>query len=77
IKTQAATLLADRALDALDEAWERGFDLTDEERGEAAIKVAAANAFAGETALEVTAKIFEVMGARSAVTANGFDRFWR
>lgn len=77
IKTQAATLLADRALDAVDAVWDRGFDLTEEERGEAAITVAAANAFAGDTALEVTSKIFEVMGARSATNANGFDRFWR
>ncbi|GGC65480.1 acyl-CoA dehydrogenase family protein [Chelatococcus reniformis] len=77
IRTQAATLLADRALNALDQAWGRGFDLTESERGEAAIAVAAANALAGETALEVTSKIFEVMGARSATTSNGFDRFWR
>lgn len=77
IRTEAATLLADRALEALDRVWERGFDLTAEERGEAAVTIAAANAFAGDTALDVTSRIFEVMGARSATRANGFDRFWR
>lgn len=77
IKTQAATLLADQAAQALDDVWARGHDLTEEERGEAAVKIAAANVFAGNVALEVTSQIFEVMGARSATNANGFDRFWR
>ena len=47
------------------------------ERGAAAVAVAAANVLAGEVALLVSEKIFEVMGARSATRANGFDRFWR
>ncbi len=77
VKTQAATLLADQAAQALDDVWARGHDLTEEERGEAAVKIAAANVFAGNVALEVTSQIFEVMGARSATNENGFDRFWR
>lgn len=77
IKTQAATRLADAAAAALDEAAAAGRDLTEEGRGRAAIAIAAANAYAGDVALEVTSRIFEVMGARSATTANGFDRFWR
>lgn len=77
IRTQAATRLADDAAEALDEAAARGRDLTEEERGRAAIRIAAANVYAGEVALAVTSQIFEVMGARSATTANGFDRFWR
>jgi alkylation response protein AidB-like acyl-CoA dehydrogenase len=77
IKTQAATLLADQAAQALDDVWAKGRDLTEEERGKAAVKIATANVFAGNVALEVTNQIFEVMGARSATNANGFDRFWR
>lgn len=77
IKTQAATLLADDAAAALDEITARGRDLTEEERGRAAIAIASANVFAGNVALEVSNQIFEVMGARSATTANGYDRFWR
>lgn len=77
IKTQAATLLADQAAEALDDVWAKGRDLTERERGGAAIKIASANVFAGNVALEVTNQIFEVMGARSATNANGFDRFWR
>ncbi|MDR3529239.1 MAG: acyl-CoA dehydrogenase family protein [Rhodopila sp.] len=77
IKTEAATLLADKALDAFDRVWARGHDLTEVERGDAAATVAGANVLAGETALDVTSRVFEGMGARSAVTAYGFDRFWR
>jgi alkylation response protein AidB-like acyl-CoA dehydrogenase len=77
IKTRAATALANKALKALDHVWERGFDLTEKERGEAAVILASANVLAGNVALEVTSEIFEVMGARSAVRKYGFDRFWR
>jgi alkylation response protein AidB-like acyl-CoA dehydrogenase len=77
IKVRGAELLADSAARALADAWARGDALTAEERGEAAIQVAAANANAGEVALEVTSRIFEVMGARSATRANNFDRWWR
>lgn len=76
-KVRAATLLADEAAEALDAAWARGFELSEAERGETAITIAAANAHAGTVALEVTSQIFEVMGARSATRELGFDRFWR
>lgn len=76
-KVRAATLLADEAAATLDGVWARGRDLTAEERGEAAVVIAGANVHAGEVALDVTSRIFEVMGARSATIANGYDRFWR
>ncbi|MFT4191080.1 MAG: acyl-CoA dehydrogenase family protein [Comamonas sp.] len=76
-QTLAATALADRALAALDAAWARGDCLTAAERGAAALAIAAANVHAGRVALRVTREIFEVMGARSATRAWGFDRFWR
>lgn len=77
IRLTAAELLADTALKALTEVWAKGAELTESERGEAAIRIAAANAHAGEVALEVTSKVHEVMGARSVSRKNGFDRFWR
>lgn len=76
-KVQAATALADRAAQAIDSAYAKGAALTADERGQTAIAVASANVLAGKVALEVTSEIFEVMGARSAVRAHGFDRFWR
>jgi alkylation response protein AidB-like acyl-CoA dehydrogenase len=77
VKVQAATALADRALAAIDAAFAKGQDLTEDDRGRTAIAIASANVLAGRVALEVTSEIFEVMGARSAVRPHGFDRFWR
>ncbi|KAF1044556.1 acyl-CoA dehydrogenase family protein [Xylophilus sp.] len=76
-KTLAATMLADEALAVFDRVWSRSRALTFDERGKAAVRLAAANAFAGNTALEVTSRIFEVMGARSTSNSLGLDRFWR
>jgi alkylation response protein AidB-like acyl-CoA dehydrogenase len=76
-RVKAATLLADEAAETLDWVRSRGQDLTAAERGEASVVIAGANVHASEVALEVTSKIFEVMGARSATIANGYDRFWR
>lgn len=77
IRTFAATELAERAVDRLDAAYAQGPALSEAQHREAAAAIAAANLHAGETALAVSSEIFEVMGARSATTANGFDRFWR
>ncbi|RFB87114.1 monooxygenase [Rhizobium leguminosarum bv. trifolii] len=77
IKTLAATELADKAARSLDDAFNQGPGLTAGDRGAAAIDIATANVFAGEAGLAVSSEIFEVMGARSATNANGFDRFWR
>jgi alkylation response protein AidB-like acyl-CoA dehydrogenase len=77
IRTLAATELADQAARSLDAIYGDGPALTLARRGQAAIDIATANLYAGETGLAVSNEIFEVMGARSATVANGFDRFWR
>ncbi|WP_420997130.1 acyl-CoA dehydrogenase family protein [Cupriavidus sp. 30B13] len=77
VRTRAATALADRALAALDHVAARGEALTADERGAAAVAIAAANVLAGEVALQVSSEIFELTGARSAVRQYGLDRFWR
>ncbi|EHP39527.1 acyl-CoA dehydrogenase [Cupriavidus basilensis OR16] len=77
IRTMAATELADQAARSLDAIYGYGQALTLEQRGPVAIALASANLYAGETGLAVSNEIFEVMGARSATNANGFDRFWR
>ncbi|CUM67370.1 uncharacterized protein PRCAT00005063001 [Priceomyces carsonii] len=51
--------------------------LNEQIRGEIAVKVAASKVVAAEVALEVTSKIFEITGARSALTTFALDRFWR
>lgn len=76
-RTLAAAELADKAARRLDAAYAKGEELTAPERGALAIALATANVYAGEIGLSATGGIFELMGARSATRANGFDRFWR
>ncbi len=77
VELQAAITLADKAASILQTAWEKDVKLTHEERGEAAIWVFAAKTFATKVGLEITSRIFEVMGARATAKKYGFDRYWR
>ncbi|MER9453576.1 acyl-CoA dehydrogenase family protein [Mesorhizobium sp. M0478] len=77
IRTLAAAELADVAARSLDAAYGKGEALTLEQRGQTAIDLATANVYAGQIGLDASSEFFEVMGARSATKANGYDRFWR
>lgn len=77
IRTVAALEQVRKANSTFDAIWNKGIVLDAEERGRAAIEMAAANVFAGDTALDVCSKILELTGARSAVRSSGLDRFWR
>jgi alkylation response protein AidB-like acyl-CoA dehydrogenase len=77
IDLQAATLLADRAGELVQQAWAQEEALTAAERGDCAIAVSTAKAFITKAGLEITSKIFEVMGTRSTAAGYGFDRYWR
>lgn len=61
----------------LQSAWEKGEQLTAAERGETAVTIATAKVLSTRVALEVTSKIFEVIGTRAAASKYRFDRFWR
>ena len=52
-------------------------DLSARDRGEAAEWVASVKVVATDTALRVTAGLFEVTGARATSVKVGLDRFWR
>lgn len=77
VDLQATELLTDRAGELLQRAWEQQWDLTDEQRGECAIAIATAKVAATRVGLEVTNRIFELMGARSTSSQYGCDRYWR
>ncbi|KAM0790564.1 hypothetical protein ACM66B_004433 [Microbotryomycetes sp. NB124-2] len=51
--------------------------VSEQERGLAAVRIAATKVTATEIALEVTSKVYEVLGARSIAFKAGFDHFWR
>ncbi|MGL5944083.1 MAG: acyl-CoA dehydrogenase family protein [Waterburya sp.] len=74
---QAAIALASVAAQKIEQGWQQGVDLTFEERGEIAIAVAAAKAFATKVGLDITTRMFEVTGARATASCYGFDRYWR
>lgn len=73
----AAEGLMDRAGEALQSAWAYQYELTSEQRGECAVAVSMAKAAAGRAALDVTSRVFEVMGSRATAGRFRFDRFWR
>jgi alkylation response protein AidB-like acyl-CoA dehydrogenase len=77
VQLEAAACLVDRAAEALQLAWSREYELTTEERGACAVAVSMAKVAAGRAALDVTSRVFEVMGSRATASRYGFDRFWR
>ena len=77
LELQAARLLADDAARALDGAWEQAETLDDAGRADAALRVAAAKAQATQVSLDVSVRIFDVMGARSTTRRAAMDRFFR
>lgn len=74
---QGADAAAREAARLLQQAWERGEAITPEERGELMVKVSGVKVLASQVALDVTSRMFEVMGARASHAKYGFDRFWR
>ena len=77
LELAAARLLADAAAGALDSAWKHGEDVSAEERGEAALAIAAAKVASTRASLSVSSRIFDVMGARSTAAQLRLDRFFR
>ncbi|MBW4507736.1 MAG: acyl-CoA dehydrogenase family protein [Scytonematopsis contorta HA4267-MV1] len=77
IQLQAAISLAEQAAQKAQSAWDKGLGLTYNERGEVAIAVFAAKALATRVGLDITNRIFEVMGTRATGNKYGFDRYWR
>jgi alkylation response protein AidB-like acyl-CoA dehydrogenase len=77
VNLQAATLLTDKAGELVDAAWEKQQQLTEEERGECSLAIATAKVATTKVGLDITSRIFEVMGARATASKYGFDRYWR
>lgn len=76
-KLWAALALGDLAAAKITELHVDPDALTPQQRGEAAVLVAAAKQRAIDVGLEVSTKIYEVMGARATANKYGFDIFWR
>lgn len=76
-EVRAASLLADRAGEALQAALDTGPDLTEDQRAEAATAIYEAKVVTTRVALDATSRLFEIQGARATTSAYGFDRHWR
>jgi alkylation response protein AidB-like acyl-CoA dehydrogenase len=77
VALEGARALADRAAEALQQAWTDGDALTAEGRGACAVAIAAAKVAATRAGLDATSRMFEVIGARATSGAARLDRFWR
>ncbi len=77
VTLESARALNNRAAELLDRAWARDTRLTETERSEVAIAIATAKVVSGRGGLDITTRIFDIMGARSTAAELGFDRFWR
>jgi len=72
-----AEALVDRAVQSFQRGWTRGDAITPQERGAIAIDVAIAKVASARAALDVSSRMFDIMGARATTAGAGLDRFWR
>jgi hypothetical protein len=77
LELKTAIKLTDRVADMVQIAWEKELTLTHEEREEIAIAVFSAETFATRIGLDISNRIFELIGTPSKDTKYGFDRYWR
>jgi alkylation response protein AidB-like acyl-CoA dehydrogenase len=77
LNLQAAQALTDIAGESLQRVWESGDAITDNQRGKCALDVATSKVITSRVGLEITSRMFEVMGARAAAGPARIDRFWR
>ncbi|HXB99659.1 MAG TPA: acyl-CoA dehydrogenase family protein [Terriglobales bacterium] len=77
VNLQAAQALTDIAGESLQRAWESGDAITENQRGKCALDVAASKVTTSKAGLEITNRMFDVMGARAAAGPARIDRFWR
>lgn len=77
VALEGVRLLVERAADLLDQAWTKGPNLSEPERGQLAIAIATAKVAATRQGLDLCSRLFEVTGARSTHASLRLDRHWR
>ncbi len=77
LQLESLRLLNQHAIQKFQHAWDLADKLTVTERGEVALSIATAKVAATRTSLDITNRMFEVMGARATHAALRLDRFWR
>lgn len=74
---ESVRLLIERACTLLDAAWNKGVNLSAEERAQLALAVGSARVAATRHGLDICTRLFEVTGARATHASLRFDRHWR
>ena len=74
---KAAMALANESHSEFDQCWSNGANITEYERAELSMTVAASRTYAAKMALESTSRSFELMGASATTTKLRADRYWR
>ena len=77
VALEGVRLLVERATDLLDQAWTKGPNLSEHERGQLAVAIATAKVAATRQGLDLCSRLFEVTGARSTHASLRLDRHWR
>jgi alkylation response protein AidB-like acyl-CoA dehydrogenase len=77
LELQGAKLLTNQANESLQRAWDEGEALTENLRGRCALDIAAAKVSTTRAGLDVTSRMFEVMGSRATAASARLDRYWR
>ncbi|MBD0334986.1 MAG: acyl-CoA dehydrogenase family protein [Cyanobacteria bacterium Co-bin13] len=77
VSLSGAEALVDRAADQVQAAWEQGWSLTEQQRGDCAVAIATAKVAATQAGLAISNQMFDLMGARATSRQHGFDRYWR
>lgn len=73
----AAEALADRAAALIESINAHADTVTEAERGEAEVVIAAAKLVAIEVGLDIATRVYDVTGARATASSVGLDIFWR
>ncbi|WP_274310197.1 acyl-CoA dehydrogenase family protein [Solibacillus daqui] len=77
VQIEAANLVVHKADTLLQKLWDNPNNITPEKRFVLEMALQTAKVFTTTVGLDITSRIFEVMGSRSTSNQFGFDRFWR
>jgi alkylation response protein AidB-like acyl-CoA dehydrogenase len=77
VDLQGVKALVNQAIELLQAAWEKEHNLTPTQRGECMIAVNTAKIAATKVGLDITNRIFQVMGPSATSQKYSFDRYWR
>lgn len=74
---EAAKLLVEHSDELFQQLWDKGNEITPEERKKLDRATNIAKVVTTKVGLDVTSRIFEVLSSRATANRYGFDRYWR